>query len=419
MSGAKRLLVANVHYAPWSYGGATVVVEAMCERLVRDHGWQVLVLTTFFDPSIASYTLRRYTVNGVDIAAICVPSNLPYRDKYLNRNYDLIAKRVIDAFAPDVAHVHCVQNMGAGCIKHLVDSGVPTAVTVHDAWWWCERQFLITDQGVFCHQTKVDHRICRYCITDVNVTLERKSELMSILGSVDKVLFPSDYFRGLGVANGLLAERCQTNKNGVLPPKPGFQRSRSPVLRFGYVGGPGPNKGVMQILRAFREIKRTDYELVIVDAAQNLGRSWRNEIDWSVPGKLVFHPAYQQATIDGFFGSIDVLLFPSLWKESFGLTVREALLRNVWVIASDAGGTAEDCEDGVNSTVIPMSTDHKRLKAAITALLEKGLPSDYENPHRSAIVTSDEQASELSRLLHNLSAPAKAVPDRITETARS
>jgi len=138
-----------------------------------------------------------------------------------------------------------------------------------------------------------------------------------------------------------------------------------------------------------------------------------------VPGKLVFHPAYQQATIDGFFGSIDVLLFPSLWKESFGLTVREALLRNVWVIASDAGGTAEDCEDGVNSTVIPMSTDHKRLKAAITALLEKGLPSDYENPHRSAIVTSDEQASELSRLLHNLSAPAKAVPDRITETARS
>ena len=38
---------------------------------------------------------------------------------------------------------------------------------------------------------------------------------------------------------------------------------------------------------------------------------------------------------------MDVLLFPSLWNESFGLTVREAIARDVFVLSSDCGGPGE------------------------------------------------------------------------------
>ena len=181
-----------------------------------------------------------------------------------------------------------------------------------------------------------------------------------------------------------------------------YRRSGCTALRFGFVGGPGSNKGSKQILEAFRSLSRTDYELVIVDAAQNVGRTWRHEIDWSVPGVLRFHPGYTARNIDDFFRSVDVLLFPSLWKESFGLTVREALIRDVWVIASDAGGIAEDCVDGVNATLIPMSTNPAGLKHALERLLDEPVSLDYENPRKGDIVSCDDQARELSEMLTGL-----------------
>ena len=132
MSG-RKLLIANVHYAPWSYGGATVVVQAMAERLVNQHGWNVLVLTTFTDPSIANYTMKRYELNGVQVAAVCIPSGLQSPDRFANPRFDRVAEDIISAFAPDVAHIHCVQNMGATFFKILEDRKVPMAVSIHDA----------------------------------------------------------------------------------------------------------------------------------------------------------------------------------------------------------------------------------------------------------------------------------------------
>ena len=61
--------------------------------------------------------------------------------------------------------------------------------------------------------------------------------------------------------------------------------------------------------------------------------------------------------MDEFFNSIDVLLYPTQSKESFGLTVREALIRNVWVITSDAGGAVEDIIPGENGFIIPFNND--------------------------------------------------------------
>ena len=402
-----RLMIANVFYAPHSYGGATVVAENMAKLLARDHGWKVLIVSTFYDSTITPYTLKRYAIDGVDVIAVCVPFPvLSFESSYANPDFDAVFNQILTSFAPDVAHIHCVQQMGASFFSQLSDARIPFAVTIHDCWWICERQFMISSTGSYCHQEKVDMDICRHCVADVERSVRRRQRLDSLLALADCYLFPSDYFRQLGITNGLPAEKCQTNKNGIVKPSPNFYKqhikNKDLRLRFGFAGGPGPNKGAMQILGALRSLERTDYELVIVDAAQNAGHSWRHYLDWTVPGKLTFHPAYSSETMDEFFSKIDVLLFPSQWKESFGLTVREALARNIWVIATNAGGVAEDCVDSVNSTLIPMTHDHRPLLNAIEAVLQKPDMAKFVNPRRTEILDTESQASELSDILQGL-----------------
>lgn len=401
----KRLMIVNVHYAPQSYGGATVVAENMAKALSRDHGWKVLVVTGFFDSAIAPYGLKRYVVDGIDVIGVNVPKrDLTFAGTYANAGFDAALLAIAASFRPDAVHVHSVQTLGASFIPALKARGMATAVTLHDAWWWCERQFMVTSHGHYCQQTRIDLAICRACVDFPEKTAQRSEILPPLLAAADLYLFPSDFFRGLGIANGLPPERCHTNRNGVSWPGPGYRRTPPPNgrLRLGFVGGPGPNKGAAQVLGALRSLERRDYELVIVDAAQNNGTSWRRDIDWKVPGKLTFHPAYTMVSIDTFFAAIDVLLFPSQWKESFGLTVREAMARHVWVVASDAGGLSEDCFDGVNATVIPMVADHRPLAGAITRLLDHHDAASYRNPHAAAITTIAAQARDLDRQLTGL-----------------
>jgi glycosyltransferase involved in cell wall biosynthesis len=184
----------------------------------------------------------------------------------------------------------------------------------------------------------------------------------------------------------------------VVPPRDVIRREplAQRKLRLGFVGGEGPAKGSDLIKAALRELPHTDYELHVVDAALNLGRRHIFEEVWQVPGTLKIVPAYTQATIDEFFASVDVLLFPTQCKESFGLTVREAMLRDTWVIATDAGGAVEDIIDGENGDIVPLINGYEPFREALRRLLDDPSRLDgYRNPHPELIRVFADQAQEL------------------------
>ena len=105
--------------------------------------------------------------------------------------------------------------------------------------------------------------------------------------------------------------------------------------------------------------------------------------------------------MDDFFAGIDVLLFPSQWKESFGLTVREALARDIWVIATDCGAPVEDIVPGENGTVIPFEATHTELRVAIEEAIARDWRT-YSNPHRERLRSFDQQSAELSAMLEEV-----------------
>jgi glycosyltransferase involved in cell wall biosynthesis len=114
-------------------------------------------------------------------------------------------------------------------------------------------------------------------------------------------------------------------------------------------------------------------------------------------------PAYNQNTIDDFFCRIDVLLFPTQVKESYGLTVREAILRNVWVITTDAGAAAEDITDGQNGYIVPLFDNGERFKQALYDTLryfEHIKPGNEINFGAVNVHSFGEQAEKIALLLN-------------------
>jgi glycosyltransferase involved in cell wall biosynthesis len=392
-------MVLNVHYAPQSFGGATVVAEAVNEFLVTAHGWQVTVITTHIDPGIPPYHLRRYRARSVEVISINLPTEKRYVDEYDNRYVNDILAELVKRAAPDLVHAHSVQRLGCGYFGAIKALGIPLVVTVHDCWWLCDRQFMVDLYGRYCFQREISADRCRYCV-DLPDQFEAKlAHMRENLQLADLVLAPSRFQQDLYVANGVAPERCRVNGNGIARPgEPGGSaRRRDDKLVFGFIGGPGPLKGAPVIVEAFNQLASWDnYVLQVVDAAQNVGVSWRDASFWQLPGRVVFHPAYNHATMDDFFAGIDVLLFPSQWKESFGLTVREALARDVWVIACSEGGVGEAIVDGDNGELIPMTSDPDFLREAIFRCLQQpDRIRAHQNPHKAQLRYFDQQAHEL------------------------
>jgi glycosyltransferase involved in cell wall biosynthesis len=92
----------------------------------------------------------------------------------------------------------------------------------------------------------------------------------------------------------------------------------------------------------------------------------RSETIWgNTP--VVLHAAFSQDRVADLYASLDVLLAPSIWPESFGLVVREALTQGLWVVASDRGALSQDISPGVNGFIIDVS-DSRELTQSLKAL---------------------------------------------------
>ena len=191
------------------------------------------------------------------------------------------------------------------------------------------------------------------------------------------------------------------NKNGVMRPLSGAGRTRhAGPVRFGYVGGNSPVKGFPLVEKVFRSMGR-EVQLKIVDNMLSLGWSSYDNVSLTTQENVETIPAYSQDKIDDFFSSIDVLLFPTQAKESFGLTVREAIARNVWVIVTAAGGVTEDIVDGGNGEIIPFNDRGDALKSAVTNAVKRfesikiGAPISWDNAN---ITWFKDQADELAEI---------------------
>lgn len=391
-----KVLVVNIYYDPYSFGGATFVAEEMAQYIHQKEDVEVSVFTSR-PVKDTQRGLCKYESHGSVVYSVDLSSVTHETQKFDNLEVIESFEMVLDAVQPDVVHFHAVQNMGLQMLFTCQSRQIPYVITLHDAWWLCNRQFMVRSNGEYCFQNKVDLKICQGCEPQARYLTERMIMMKQGLNAASLLLSPSETHRQLYIANDIDDQLIKVNRNGIIRSKKKRPaRPENTPIRFGFVAGDEVIKGALLIQNTFKSLARSDWELKIIDSKVHMGYAPIDVQSWRAKGTIITVPPYDDEGKDDFFYGIDVLLFPSQWKESYGMTVREALLRDVWVVCSHPGGQSEDVVDGVNGSYISLTGDKAELTKVIEALLDNAAMFDhYENPHKDHIATLEEQADEL------------------------
>lgn len=237
----------------------------------------------------------------------------------------------------------------------------------------------------FCGQNPVTPSGCASCVDNRSAARTRRDSLLALAGQADVITYPSRYAMELSEASGLPRGKGRVWENGITPPGPGFAKMRErrrredPRLCFGFLGGPSHIKGWPLVAETFSRITAENFRGIVIDGSRD-GTWWRGQDLSPLSGSWEILPRFAQGEIDDFYAQIDVLLFLSQWKETFGLSLREAAARGIAIVQTDSGGTMEHAASEY-SDVVAIGDGPEKLLPIIKRLLNGG------SPERPAITT--------------------------------
>ncbi len=405
----KRILVVNVFFPPQAVGGATRVVSDNVLDLHRLYGDQLEIeVFTAIEGSTEPYRLSTYVWNGIRVTGVTTPDEPNIDARIADERMGVAFASCVDRFCPDVIHFHCIQRLTLTVCAVAAARAIPYYVTVHDGWWMSDTQFLVDSCGLLDLYDYAEpmaalarHGADRFV---------RMTHCAEALSGATKVLAVSERFAELYERCGV--QNVAVTKNGV-PPVTVTPRSVSPAgrVRLAHVGGVSLHKGYNVFKAAVMLSRFKNLEILIVDHALQHGIEHRST--WGTT-PVCFRGKLPQAEVAGLYRDIDVLIAPSVWPESYGLVVREALQAGCWVVTSDRGALGQDVDAGCGHVVSVDS--YQDLREVLQTI--DGNPERYLGPIETHPVlrTAQDQAVELAALY--LGADGRPRPDGERAAAR-
>jgi len=326
----RRLRVLQLHTRYRQAGGEDAVVATEAE-LLRDAGHDVAQHLTH-NPEGArasAAALMRAPWNSAAAAA---------------------AAAAIRERRPDVVHIHNTWFASSPAVVAAARaSGAAVVMTLHNFRLMCGNGMLFRD-GHPCERCvsasawqSVPLRCYRSSAVQTAAaaaTIELQRRRGTWQRDVDLFLALTQFGRSRFLAEGLPAARVRVHAHGVVDPGPRISPpSASREVLF--VGRLSPEKGVDVLLEAWRRAAPVGLRLVVVGD----GPERQRLADLRVPGVELAGRMTPDELIQRRAGA-RALAFPSVWYETFGLVVVEAMASGLPVLVSDLGGTSELLRDG-------------------------------------------------------------------------
>jgi glycosyltransferase involved in cell wall biosynthesis len=334
-----KILFINTLYTPNLIGGIERAVQLLAESLARE-GHQIVVASTAPERGV-----RTATVNGVKVYYVSLKNFYwPFGEKENHRalkplahaldtcNHWMVREvaRILDEERPDLVHTNGLGGFSVLAWRRVEQRRLPLVHTLHDHYLLCPRSTMFR-KGRSCDKQCAEcrlyslprRRLSQRVDAVVGVSryiLERHLELGYFTATPEKRVIPNAYQAG----------------PASLPAK-----RRSPPVRFGYLGMLHPVKGIERLLEAVAQLQEGTWSLSVAGRGRTA-----YECDLRTRYKTLGVEFLGHVDPETFFPEIDVLVIPSLVRESFGRVVIESYAHGVPVIGSTRGGILELVEEG-------------------------------------------------------------------------
>jgi glycosyltransferase involved in cell wall biosynthesis len=224
---------------------------------------------------------------------------------------------------------------------------------------------------------------------------ERSRVMQEALSCADLLIAPSNYLRMKYLEAGIVApgKIIYSDYGFDHGPFAGLVRSGSDHLRLGFMGTPVEHKGAHVAIEAMNRLRDTDVELLVYGDLSWFPAYARRLRSLAKNPRVRFMGRFENRDAARVLSGLDALVAPSLWYENSPLTIHEAFMARVPVIASDLGGMAELLANGGGLTFKP--GDPADLARVVRGLIAG--PGKLESLRQSipAVKTIAENAQEL------------------------
>lgn len=349
--GRLRVLVCNVFFSPQSHGGATRAVEDNVRDFAARYPDLDIGVFCTSDGATAPGSLRMDQEGGIPVYRLSVPQEAGMDWRPFNTDNAEPFERVLNHFRPDIIHFHCIQRLTATIVEVAVERRIPYLVSLHDAWWISDHQFLVDEDGLLRMPSRdviADSASGLRPLT----SMARRQRLTSLLQHAEANLSVSDSFARVYEDAGVAKVRVVENGAPSITDVVRTPRADGRVA-LGHIGGRASHKGASLIEAALRRGSYANLHLTIVDG--NLASGQSVDTTWGTTPVTMTAP-YSQSQVGRLYSQLDVLLAPSTWPESFGLVAREAFGGGLWLVASNLGAIGQDVDEGRNGFVIDVSS---------------------------------------------------------------
>lgn len=401
MNRSGRLRVWHIleTYPPSYGGGAAITTRDVCRALAaRGHDVHVLCADRI---DAEPYSIRRDEDEGVSIERINLPFFAHDPDGWLfskdewqahGRRIDELIGRMLAEWRPDIVDYHTARPFGEQCLISLGQRGLPVVATLHDGWLICPRVMLLRSPDSAACDGPAPFRCleCSYSYYDgshIRAMLklpwrvlklgtypgwrlrERARARRLLRGAIGRSNFMADVHRP---HLGGIVEHIPLGLDLTRLPEDRPTRPRSP-LRFGFIGGFQPTKGVGHVLDAAVTLRGEglSFELHIWGPG---GEGKEKEIQSrGLTGSVFLKGMYSPEDCWRIYGEMDVALMATLVNEPFGRVPLEAAAMGAPTIAPAIGGIRETIRDGIDGLHYRFRDKEDLTRQMRRILTEKGL----------------------------------------------
>lgn len=399
-----RILHYSLGLPPYRSGGLTNVSITLMEEQSKTN--DVFLLwpgnKKIFSQKIAIKKSTKFkniqTYKLVNPLPVSLMEGVKNPEKFMSKCYGISNfEKFIDEIKPDVVHIHTFMGLYKEMLFFLNKKNIRIVFTTHDYFGICPN---VTLYNHITHKICEGEKCCEMCNVNaisikkiwfkqsnifrfikshfkfsfikqnnilqtknsINDNIYNKCDYINLLEYYKEMFHKIDFFhfnsnlskkvfeKYLGKINGKVINLTIPNNydNKII-------NNKNDIINLGYIGSNLEEKGIYMLIEILDSINKNKikYYLHIFNDKILINRQF-----------IIKHKKYTYSNIKENFAFLDAVVVPSMWNETFGMGVVEALSCNIPVILSENVG-AKDIVNFNNSWVYSTKNELEKLLNAL------------------------------------------------------